>query len=197
MNRRNFIKSCAVITAGTPFISMASSQQKRGPNSLFTIDELRTWCEMNGHHYIEDDDIKIRNIGGVKCKVIERSPTNRRLLCSRTFLGRRDEFAMSIKDQLYDYLRWEAWDYHIEYEHFYLYDIMDTTQSSQKEKGEFWSSIRSARFAFQDPYKDSHPGMKERMKEFDRVYCIKEKCWYKPVLNTNHDWWYAYNMVKV
>ena len=169
--RRNFIKSTVIASITFPYIGMGESNLKRHPNSLFTIQELRTWCEKNGFHYIEDEDI-----GHIKeewWRTVDCGINGKRLLRSLPFLHNPD-----INKQ-YDLLKWLVIVYKIDYREFYLYDINETTLPFQKEKGEYYSLISCINFRYKN---DSCKLEEQRLKDFkDNVYCIKDKCWYKPI----------------
>lgn len=209
MNRRNFIKSTVFASIAFPYIGIGESKLKRSPNSLFTIQELKTWCEMNGFCYIEDNyiktvynrdkdnksikeagkyilypDIEIPIDGKVAIKMDDL-----RLIHKRPFIHKLDT------DMWYEALNYLAVDYRIRYKHFFLYDIEESTLPFQKEKGEFYSIIRSARWSFDDITRTAEE--QRLLKLTDNVYCIKDKCWYKPILKEGTWWVYHDGFEKV
>jgi hypothetical protein len=64
MNRRNFITTTALalplstLMAGNIFDNDTKTSNRRSTNSYFTHDELKSWCEKNGCHYLTDNELK-------------------------------------------------------------------------------------------------------------------------------------------
>jgi hypothetical protein len=64
MNRRNFITTTALalplstLMAGNIFANDTKTSNRRSTNSYFTHDELKSWCEKNGCHYLTDNELK-------------------------------------------------------------------------------------------------------------------------------------------
>ena len=169
MNRRNFIKSTVVASIAFPYIGIGESNLKRSENSLFTIGELRTWCEMNGFHYIEDAPF-CRYIDGVELK-----------LCQLPFLYHTD-FPYDIEfcfNKRYEYLRYRVIDLHTIYKHFYLYDIENTSTVNQKENGNCSADFLYCGVNYNNI---TYKLKQERLKNCSNVYCIKDECWYKPII---------------
>ncbi len=197
-NRRNFIKSSVVASVASiafPYIGLGESKLKRSPNSLFTIEELRTWCEKNGFHYIEDDDIKTlydkenKEVGKYIINpnamfisgdiILQKDliPIRRDLksIHRRSFIHKQNT------DVCYDWLKYLVIDYKIVYKQFYLYDIENTSLLNPSEY--VYSTMRCAVSNHDD---DNHISTKqERVRNSSNVYCIGDKCWYKPTIKKN------------
>ena len=64
MNRRKFITTTALalplstLMAGNVISNNINSSNRRSSNSYFTHDELKSWCEKNGCHYLTDNELK-------------------------------------------------------------------------------------------------------------------------------------------
>ena len=64
MNRRKFITTTALalplstLMAGNVIANNINSSNRRSSNSYFTHDELKSWCEKNGCHYLTDNELK-------------------------------------------------------------------------------------------------------------------------------------------
>ena len=64
MNRRNFITTTALalplstLMVGNIFANDTKTSNRRSTNSYFTHDELKSWCEKNGCHYLTDNELK-------------------------------------------------------------------------------------------------------------------------------------------
>jgi hypothetical protein len=189
MNRRNFLKCSSVIAASTPFVSIKwLRNDKRNSKSLFTIEELQTFCKMNSFHYVEDSEIWKDGAGHKWMTVGDK---NYWIYARWQFFHRIFEYD---PEQWYDCLRWNAIDWKIRYKEFYLYDIQETTLPFQKENGEFYSMIICAKSGY-PPEEKSNNEIQRRI-EKTRIYCVKNNCWYKP-LNDNADGVYVYDLVKV
>lgn len=60
MNRRQFITSTALALPSVTLlgdVSMQPTKTYRSPKSVFTNEELTEWCEKNGGHYAQDDEL--------------------------------------------------------------------------------------------------------------------------------------------
>jgi hypothetical protein len=60
MNRRQFLTSTALALPSVTLIGAISTQPTktyRSPKSVFTNEELTEWCEKNGGHYAQDDEL--------------------------------------------------------------------------------------------------------------------------------------------
>ena len=183
MNRRTFLKCGLVITVTVPFIPVELHNGKRTPKSLFTTDELRTFCRMNDFHYVEDSAIWTNGMGH-KWITIENK---------NYWIYARWPFIHKCNSELwYECLRWNAVNWKIRYKDFYLYDIQETTLPFQKEKGEFYSMITCAKVKCQA---ENNNSIKRRI-ERTPIYCIKNHCWYKPLTDNTSDV-YVYDLVKI
>ena len=64
INRRKFITTTALalplptLVAGNVIANNINSSKRRSSNSYFTHDELKSWCEKNGCHYLTDNELK-------------------------------------------------------------------------------------------------------------------------------------------
>ena len=64
MNRRNFITTTALalplstLMVGNIFANDTKTSNRRSTNSDLTHDELKSWCEKNGCHYLTDNELK-------------------------------------------------------------------------------------------------------------------------------------------
>jgi hypothetical protein len=184
MNRRNFVKSTVVASIAFPTVSLGLSiKEKRFPNSLFTIDQLKTFCDMNNLHYVEDNEVWLDEY---KTKRFTHEGKNFMIYKRWPFLHKNNP------EQWYECLRWNALSWKSEYKHFFLYDIQETTLPFQKDQGEFYSMVVCSKLR----YDTDNNKLRERLKHV-KVYCIKNKCWYKPTYSTDPTWWYVDNLVKV
>lgn len=177
-NRRNFIKSSVVATIASvafPYIGLGESNLKRNKNGLFTIKELRIWCNKNKFHYIENNDLKIEKDASF-LKYINYTNNGIKLKLSRLPFLYNTEFGFNRR---YECLKYMAVDLHTIYKHFYLYDIEDITTFDQKEKGNC-----SANFLYCGVKYDNitYESKQEKLKNCSNVYCIKNECWYKPII---------------
>ena len=60
MNRRQFFTSTAIALPSVTLLGAISTQPTktyRSPKSVFTNEELTEWCEKNGGHYAQDDEL--------------------------------------------------------------------------------------------------------------------------------------------
>ena len=68
INRRKFITTTALalplptLVAGNVIANNINSSKRRSSNSYFTHDELKSWCEKNGCHYLTDNELKDKNL---------------------------------------------------------------------------------------------------------------------------------------
>ena len=68
MNRRKFITTTALalplstLMVGNIFANDTKTSNRRSTNSYFTHDELKSWCEKNGCHYLTDNELKDKNL---------------------------------------------------------------------------------------------------------------------------------------
>ena len=185
MNRKHFLKSCSIGIISLPFISFGHSPEKRNPLSLFTIEELRLFCEKNNLHYIENNEMWLDKYNQ---KMITHKGRNFWIYKRWPFLHKNNP------NDWYEMIKWNALIWQLEYKHFFLYDIIETTLPFQKDLGEFYSMTCCSKFKTYDK------SNKEKMKyaELIKVYCINENCWYKPIVNTDsNEWWYVDRLERV
>ena len=60
MNRRQFLTSTALALPSVTLLGAISTQPTktyRSPKSVFTNEELTEWCEKNGGHYAQDNEL--------------------------------------------------------------------------------------------------------------------------------------------
>ena len=186
MKRRTFLKTCGIVVAGLPFLFINKSKDKRSPKSLFTIEELRTWCEKNGFHYIEDDEIITRKVvypiwsydrsvaifNGTELPIVDYP-----------FIYRKPR---SIS---YDQLNYDVIECKMCYQHFGLYDIVESTLPSQKNKGEFYANVYAARCRLPE---ESLQNRHHRLMSIKRCYDVRRRCWIRPIVCKEYDaWWYV------
>ena len=64
MNRRNFIKTTALALPLSTLMAenVINPSKRRSPNSYFTNDEMKKWCEKNGCHYLTDNELNDKNL---------------------------------------------------------------------------------------------------------------------------------------
>ena len=168
MNRRKFLKSCALVTGAIPFVSVALIGAKRHPNSLFTIEELRTWCKMNGFHYVEDHEVWRNKWNS---KMITSGEKNFWIYPRWPFLHQNDP------DKWYELLNYDAAEWKTLYQKFFLYDIIETTLDCQKKHGLFYSMRMCSKLPYEDnTWKDNQ----KRVRNIEKIYDIKQRCWLRP-----------------
>jgi hypothetical protein len=170
-----------------PFISFGHSPEKRNPLSLFTIEELRLFCEKNNLYYVEDNEIWLNEY---KQKMISWNGNKYWLYNRWPFLHKNNS------NNWYELLKWDGLSWQCEYQKFFLYDIIETTLPFQKEAGEFYSMIccsKTSLLRYEDPSR-----IEERQRYIKaKTYCVKNRCWYKSVINDTPPYWYVNGLVKV
>jgi hypothetical protein len=198
MNRRSFIKSSGLVIGGVmtfPFLSFGRDNRKRSPKSLFTIREMREWCEKNGFKYLEDSDIQYpTKHKPMKVYYPDKNDETKYYFVYKRwpFLCSRPPFYRQINNFWYEALNWNALDWKFDLKHFFLYDIVDTTLDSQREKGEFYSMIDCGIHRIKDD-EVRLVSRKRKMSDMTRnqkIWDIQKQCWLKPKLNTDDEWWY-------
>jgi len=173
MNRRNFIKSATVTSAiavAFPYISIGNSNKKRCNKSLFTIDELRTYCDKNGFIYVEDEDVFLKEYNS---KFFTYNGNDYWLYPRWPFILKND------KNEWYACLRYNTIDWKIMYSQFFLYDIVETTLPHQKEKGEFYSKIICTKYC------DGYSTWQDSLNKLNsiKVYDIQHNKWMTPIID--------------
>ena len=147
---------------------MGNSNKKRCDESLFTIDELRTYCDKNRFIYVEDEDVFLKEYN---CKFTTHEGRDYWLYPRWPFVLKND------KDSKYECLLYDTLDWKLLYDPFLLYDIVETTLPHQKEKGEFYSKIICAKYRV-GIWPDCLDGLNSI-----KVYDIQYNKWMTPIID--------------
>jgi hypothetical protein len=139
---------------------------KRSTNSIFTIDELKEYCDKNEFYYINDSDIITLEDG---CRCVQHDG-NKYLIHTRyPFLYKNDVTS------LYECLLYSVITNKVRHDRFYLHDIIETTLEWQRPN--FFSKFRCAAFDCKNKQNVILSDLK--------IYCVKNKCWYRCVSPDN------------
>jgi hypothetical protein len=184
MNKRNFIKTMVGVGSMLmiPLCIGGVDNRKRSPKSLFTIEEMRELCYMNGFKYIEDHDVVKNNWGGQAVTCGDKTYNLRVLQFKHT----RD------KKQQYECLRHETFNWKVTYDTLAVHDFFESTCDFQREIGQYYTSVRFASgkptyFTIKD-----HDEWLERAKSA-RCYDIEKKIWYRAVYTMTDRHTYQYS----
>ena len=166
------------MAATAPLISMGASQIKRSPRSLFTIEELKTFCKMNNIHYVEDNQIRLNERGN---KVIIHNGSN------RLVSNRWPVICNKNPEHWYESMRFNALSFQTEFTDVFLYDVVETTLPYQRENNEFYAMTCCAMVV--SKYRGDRSNMKvvERMRNTN-IYCIKDRGWFRPIIDVSPSW---------
>ena len=144
------------------------------------------------HHikeYVKDEDME-KVLNEYKQKMISWNGNKYWLYNRWPFLHKNNS------NNWYELLKWDGLSWQCEYQKFFLYDIIETTLPFQKEAGEFYSMIccsKTSLLRYEDPSR-----IEERQRYIKaKTYCVKNRCWYKSVINDTPPYWYVNGLVKV
>ena len=161
---------------------------KRSENSLFTIDELKTWCQKHGFYYIEDSEIWLYGENGeYQSKHITKNNKNFWVYRRFPFLHKNDI------SEWYKCLMCGVLNFKTQYSDVFIYDIIDTTLDWQRKKGEFYSMWVMSCLRHTD---DSMENQIERLKKIEGVFDIKENNWKKPKFDECGDFVVGFENIK-
>lgn len=184
MNRRDFLKLSGSITASIPLLGFTvGDNKKRSSNSIFTIKQVKTWCNKNRFHYIEDDDIKPfdgvwDNFTNSTAGVVIHPTLGRRIIHLSKFCAYNPTIHnCTFEERIFNGLNYAVIDNRIRYKEYYVHDIIDTTLPEQRNDGISYITIRCAAFGFED---ETYIGIQKRLENVNRIfYSIKDDKWYE------------------